>query len=118
MSAKFDLTHRRFGKLTVERLVGSWPEREGGEPQRRWECECACGGSKVATTSELTGGRVRSCDDCKRRDAAPNYIRDYVTYREQFTPEQRAQYERIMSGRKGRQAEAEAVDLVMRESVV
>jgi hypothetical protein len=112
MSRLDTLIGRRFGQLEVIGYAGSWPPSQNRQPERHWNTQCDCGGSYVAYTSELTGGRVTHCRGCKpQRD---DYMKDYQRYREQFTPEQRAYYEEILRGRKGRHVEAEAVDIVMR----
>ncbi len=114
MSNRADLTGREFGCLTVRRFVGSWRDEPHLEPQRRWECDCTCGGKCVVKTNGLTRARVWHCQDCKPPRKGPDYLRDYKLYREQFTHEQRRRYEQILRGRKGTQVEAEAVDVVMR----
>jgi len=114
MSNRADLTGGEFGCLTVRKFVGSWRDAPHLEPQRRWECDCTCGGKCVLKTNDLTGGRVWHCPDCKPLRSSPNYLRDYKVYRDHFNPEQRRRYEQILRGRKGAQVEAEAVDVVMR----
>ena len=50
-----DLTGQRFGRLVaVER------QAVAGKPTR-WLCECDCGGQTLPTSSQLLGGRCRSC---------------------------------------------------------
>lgn len=65
-----DLTGKVFGRLTVVKLHNG--------PERRWLCACSCGhGTKIATTSNLTGGGVRSCGclarENRQRLAAINF---------------------------------------------
>lgn len=59
-----DLTGRRYGRLSVERLHSS---TRGGT---KWLCLCDCGKSKVVYASALRTGRTVSCgcyhDECSR----------------------------------------------------
>lgn len=49
------LEGRVYGRLSVlERVPGIYG-------QVRWRCICECGGEKVATTSNLSSGKIRSC---------------------------------------------------------
>ena len=47
---------RRFGRLTVEKLVCIAP--------RHWRCKCACGNAVVCEGSNLRRGHVKSCGHC------------------------------------------------------
>lgn len=55
----------KVGKLTVideaETVV------RDGSTTKRWYCECECGGSTIATTSDLRSGHTRSCGCYKRQ---------------------------------------------------
>ena len=113
MSRLADLVGRVFVELTVIASAGSAPHEHSGEMQRLWLCSCSCGGSCVVMTWKLTSGRTWHCPDCDPQRGT-DYLSNYQTYREQFTPEQRRRYERLVLLRTGWQAEAEAVDLVMR----
>jgi hypothetical protein len=111
-----DLIGRRFIHLEVVGFGGVRPVVNGRRPERLWECHCHnCGLKCLVTTSDLTGGRVWHCPNCKPSLKTIDYRKDYKTYREQFTPEQRSYYDQIMRTRKGTRAEADAVDVVMRE---
>ena len=50
-----DLINQRFGRLVVCKNIGKINGRN------QWECLCDCGNKKIAITSSLTTGRVRSC---------------------------------------------------------
>ena len=55
-----NLVGKRFGKLTVVELLPSTPKG-----QRRWLCQCDCGGTHIATTANLNSGRTTNCG-CKK----------------------------------------------------
>ncbi len=52
-----DLTNIKFGLLTAKYLTG----KKASNGSFIWYCECECGGSKEASTSDLNRERVRSC---------------------------------------------------------
>jgi hypothetical protein len=110
-----DFIGREFGQLTVVAYAGKRRKFASGEPQRYWECDCSCGGHITESTAYLVGGRTWHCEDCDP-PRGDDYMSNYQFYRDNFTPEQRKLYERIMETRRGRRAEMEAVDWVMRES--
>ena len=56
----FDLTGREFDFLTAKRRVSKI-----GEPVK-WECVCVCGNTRIARSSNLLRGSVKSCG-CKSR---------------------------------------------------
>lgn len=58
-----DLAGRRFGSLTVVRLL------DKTEQWRRWECLCDCGNISSPSTGALMGGSTKSCG-CGIADAA------------------------------------------------
>lgn len=60
----YELTGQRFGLLTVERRGSS--KRRPGSTNRRWWCNCSCGGRKLVTSASLVSGTVKSCG-CLRR---------------------------------------------------
>lgn len=61
---KYDLTGKRFGKLTV---IGV---EKSGE-HKYWKCVCDCGEIKIASTSYLLNGTTKSCGHERRN---PNRI--------------------------------------------
>ena len=62
MSAKKDLTGRRFGRLVVIREYGRSKDR-----QVTWLCKCDCGGEVVVTSCHLRSGHTQSCG-CLHRE--------------------------------------------------
>lgn len=52
---KLDLHGQRFGKLTAVRSLDG-----------KWVCKCDCGGSSIATASNLRSGNSKSCG-CEKR---------------------------------------------------
>ena len=60
MTKPVDLTNQRFGMLTAIRFSG---ERDNSG-NRLWECSCDCGGTTLATVSNLRSGSVNNCG-CK-----------------------------------------------------
>lgn len=67
--AKFkDLTGCKFGLLTVIKRVEN--KKKNGAC---WQCECECGGTTVATTSDLNSGKVKSCG-CLLHKKSPRRI--------------------------------------------
>jgi hypothetical protein len=65
MRKEFDLTGKRFGKLTVIKYEGS-----NGQG-RKWLCQCDCGREKVIFGKNLKRG-VKSCG-CARGPSRNNY---------------------------------------------
>lgn len=55
MSKAYNLTDQRFGRLVAIRRNGNRGARA------LWLCQCDCGGFHKATTSQLVGGRCKSC---------------------------------------------------------
>lgn len=47
---------QKYGKLTVKKLAVS-----GNANQRRWLCNCDCGGTKVTSEDNLKRGHCKSC---------------------------------------------------------
>ncbi len=68
---KYDLTGRRFGKLTVE---GDSGERKGGCVL--WKCRCDCGGTILAMRHELESGNAASCGCVKKQHASHGRAED------------------------------------------
>ena len=58
-----DLTHRRFGRLTV---LGPGPMTDERYPRRLWRCRCDCGGERLVAGTNLRQGQV-SCG-CHRAE--------------------------------------------------
>lgn len=56
MSAKIDLTGKRYGRLIV---IGEAKREKGGH--LKWECLCDCGNKTVVSGSNLKSGHIRSC---------------------------------------------------------
>lgn len=64
MKKAYDLTGKKFGKLTVESLVDEFYS-DGGRLQRRWKCKCDCGNEVVVLGRYLTNGGRTYCGECK-----------------------------------------------------
>lgn len=56
-----DLTGRTFTKLTVIRLATEEEVFSRPQKNRYWLCQCECGGTHIASTSDLKMGKVASC---------------------------------------------------------
>lgn len=54
------LVGKRFGKLVVVKQ-----EASNSSGQRRWLCQCDCGGTCISTTGKLNSGRSTNCG-CKK----------------------------------------------------
>jgi hypothetical protein len=50
-----DLTGRRFGRLTVEKID------DGEARPHKWKCRCDCGQTKVVRGASLVSGNTKSC---------------------------------------------------------
>lgn len=66
-----DITHERFGRLTV--LVRA-PNNHAGKTQ--WLCQCDCGQELVVLGASLSNGTTSSCG-CYRRDRAAGLNRSH-----------------------------------------
>lgn len=66
MSARLDLTGRRFGRLTV--LGFSHVEKRS----TRWFCQCDCGNEVVVIGDNLNRGNTTQCVECAQRAAHGN----------------------------------------------
>ena len=55
MDPKYDLTGKRFGKLTALRLHHTTPKRTF------WTCQCDCGNITVVRANALRSGKTKSC---------------------------------------------------------
>lgn len=60
-----DLKNKRFGRLTVMRIVGKI------RSYKLWECRCDCGNIKNVQSSLLIGNSVKSCG-CLRKEKSSN----------------------------------------------
>lgn len=61
-----DLIGQRFGKLVViEQAEGG--KDAAGHKYRRWLCACDCGGTTIASTANLRGGKHCGCGDCRAK---------------------------------------------------
>ena len=65
MSALIDLTGKTFGRLRVVSRAGGGLN---GKPAT-WNCECSCGGAKVANGQNLRSGATSSCG-CLQKERA------------------------------------------------
>lgn len=57
-----DITEKRYGRLTVKRLIGKTSYRD-----TLWECECDCGNKVVVKKGNLLSGNTKSCG-CLREE--------------------------------------------------
>lgn len=60
-SKRIDLTHQRFGELTVIKLS----DQRGNNNTLLWECGCSCGNTIYVSGGALRAGNYKSCG-CKR----------------------------------------------------
>lgn len=71
MSKKNDLVGQTFGRLTVE--------MDGGRDKKkniRWFCRCSCGGTVVASASDLKNSKTSSCG-CLRREVTGSLAKSH-----------------------------------------
>ena len=61
MSPRIDLTHQRFGELTVQQWL---PGRYLGNSMT-WLCRCDCGETVPISRDALRGGHARRCPNCQ-----------------------------------------------------
>ena len=59
MSVLIDLTGKRYGSLTVEKIAVDEPGKK-----KKWLCKCDCGNEIIVTSSNLVSGRTSSCKIC------------------------------------------------------
>jgi len=57
MARGIDLTGKKFGKLTVVRLLA----QRSSSKARMWLCSCDCGGAKIVRKNSLTAGMTKTC---------------------------------------------------------
>jgi hypothetical protein len=67
---KYDLTGKKFGRLTVIKKCDSKGRKV------MWECVCDCGKLTSTTTSHLTSGHTQSCG-CLQREKTGNASRKH-----------------------------------------
>jgi hypothetical protein len=63
---RFDLSGKKFGRLTAIKPGPSIILPSGGRPSR-WECQCDCGQAALIKTMDLLRGTTKSCG-CFRRE--------------------------------------------------
>lgn len=78
-----DLIGRRFHRLTVTHRTIS---TSGGKI--RWGCQCDCGGTTIAQTSNLVSGHSKSCG-CVRKDVGRARGLNNVIHGEAYSTEYR-----------------------------
>lgn len=76
---KYDLTGRRFGRLTAEKYVKDYPTPRG--PRGGWLCRCDCGKEAVVVTSNLTSNHTRSCGCLRRETTSKNHTHTLGHYK-------------------------------------
>ena len=54
---------QKFGRLTIVKSLGSKTKK----PRIYWLCQCECGNTTEANTTDLKGGKVKSCG-CLKKD--------------------------------------------------
>ena len=62
MSVLIDLTGKRYGSLTVEKIAVDEPGKK-----KKWLCKCDCGNEIIVTSSNLVSGRTSSCKICGKK---------------------------------------------------
>lgn len=75
---KYDLTGKKFGRLTVIKYFG-----KGKYKALRWECQCECGGKSITLGKDLRKGTTKSCG-CLLVEWCKN---NHVTHGMRHTPE-------------------------------
>lgn len=59
-----DLIGKKFGLLTVQKLINKSNQGKGGDGSKtKWECVCECGSNVIKhyTTNNLIAGNAKSC---------------------------------------------------------
>ena len=70
MTARIDITGRRFGKLVALSFIkGTGTTKNGFKVRGKWLCLCDCGNTCLETYNNLSDGRTISCG-CKRKTQA------------------------------------------------
>lgn len=70
-----DLTHKRFGRLTVIRQDG-YHNYPSGKRKSQWLCRCDCGNYITVVISDLTNRHTQSCG-CLRKDITASLKRSH-----------------------------------------
>jgi len=74
-----NLIGQRFGNLTVLCQTDGYIS-PSGHKQRQWLCQCDCGESVVATTSNLKGHKHQSCGACRAKALKNSLITHHGRY--------------------------------------
>lgn len=72
MGYKYDLTGKRFGRLTVVEYVGTNSKRLA-----LWRCKCDCGNKKIVPSRYLMNGHVQSCG-CYAYESQSKHGKEYA----------------------------------------
>lgn len=67
--SKNELIDKRFGKLVVVSLYSLASHSSRG---KWWNCKCDCGNNKIACTTDLNAGSVKSCGCLRKRRGKDN----------------------------------------------
>ena len=59
LSPRFDITGKKFNKLTALSYVGSEAN------SRMWRCKCDCGEERIVSYNHLNKGNVTTCGKCR-----------------------------------------------------
>ena len=71
---QYDLTGKKFGKLTVIKSLGLDTHSE-----MNWECVCDCGNKYIAKSYSLRKGTTKQCKECAIKQMSEN-SRKYVVF--------------------------------------
>jgi len=84
-----DLTNRRFGYLTVTKLIGRKRGSNKNNVYIDWECKCDCGNTKIVRQGNLLSGSTYSCS-CMKRSRGEDLIYKFLKkYKYQFVEQYR-----------------------------
>lgn len=67
-----DITGKKFGQLTVQRISHSSPYGIN------WICECPCGGKRTIAYKVLKAAKNPACDSCMELRGRPSPFRDVI----------------------------------------
>lgn len=62
MSVIIDLTGKKYGSLTVEKIAVDEPGKK-----KKWLCKCDCGNEVIVSSSNLVSGHTSSCKICGKK---------------------------------------------------